>query len=136
MDAVDTPHFAAAVSAFTRALDGRLAGGVMSFPDLFSETATIVVPFDGDGDSAPVVGRAAIVEMSQSLSGFLWFDEVTFQSVLATADPAVVVCEYAAVLRRTDMPGRQRRRYIAVITFDEGRISTLREYGGPFLQVK
>lgn len=135
-EGVDTPHFTAAVTAFTAAFSDHLIGDVASFPDLFSDTATIDVPFDGDGDGTPIVGRAAIAEMSRSLAGFLWFDEVSFQSVRATADPAVVVCEYQAVLRRADMPGRRRRRYIAVVTFSAGRISELREYGGPFLRTQ
>lgn len=131
----ETPHFAAAVNAFVSALGGRIAPGVTSFPDLFADDGVIEVPFDGAGDGAPIVGRPAIETMAASLEGFLWFDEVTFSSVLATADPSRVVCEYEAILRRADRDGPLRRRYVAVLTLREGRIAHLREYGGPFIPV-
>ncbi|WIE80209.1 hypothetical protein [Curtobacterium sp. MCSS17_016] len=133
---MDTPHFDAAVSAFTTALAGRVSPSIASFPDLFRDDATIVVPFDGSGDGAPIVGKPAIEQMTRDLAGFLWFEHVTFDSVLPTHDVNVVVCEYQAVLRRADMPGRQRRRYISIITLHEGRISTLREHGGPFMPIE
>ncbi|AND15371.1 nuclear transport factor 2 family protein [Rathayibacter tritici] len=130
---METPHFAAAVTAFVTALDGRIDQGITAFPDLFDHDAVIDVPFDGSGDPQPITGRQAIQVMAAGLEGFLWFDEVTFHAVRATEDPAVVVCEYEAVLRRADRDGRLRRRYISVITLREGRISHLREYGGPFM---
>lgn len=133
---MDTPHFAAAVAAFVTALAGRIDEGITSFPDLFQVDAVIDVPFDGDGGPSPIVGRQAIEHMAASLEGFLWFEEVTFDAVRATDDPAVVVCEYEAVLRRADRDGRLRRRYIAVITLRDGRISHLREYGGPFMPTR
>jgi len=129
---MDTPHFAAAVTAFVGALGERVAPGITSFPELFTEDAVIDVPFDGAGDVHPIVGRFAIEAMAPGLDGFLWFDEVTFRTVHSTGDPAVVVCEYDAVLRRADRDGPLRRRYIAVITLHAGRICRLREYGGPF----
>ncbi|WIE65590.1 nuclear transport factor 2 family protein [Curtobacterium sp. MCLR17_036] len=129
---MDTPHFAAAVAAFVSALGDRVAPGVSSFPELFTPDAVIDVPFDGAGDVQPIVGRPAIEAMAAGLDGFLWFDEVTFHTVRSTDDPAVVVCEYEAVLRRADRDGRLRRRYVSVITLHAGRIGHLREYGGPF----
>jgi len=132
---METPHFAAAITAFVTALDGRMATGITSFPDLFQDDAVIDVPFDGDGEPAPIVGRQSIEEMAASLEGFLWFDEVTFHALRATDDPSVLVGEYEAVLRRADRPGRLRRRYISVITIRDGRISHLVEYGGPFMAV-
>lgn len=131
----DAPHFAAAVSAFAAALQDRVAPGINSFSGLFHEDATIEVPFDGAGNGAPIVGKPAIDDMVRSLAGFLWFDAVTFHSIRATDEPDVVVCEYEAVLRRADMPGPRRRRYISVITFRDRLISRLREYGGPFMPV-
>ncbi|WP_423918878.1 hypothetical protein ACPEEZ_11300 [Frigoribacterium sp. 2-23] len=68
--------------------------------------------------------------MAASLDGFLWFDDVTFDVVRATDDPAVMICEYEAILRQADRADRLRRRYISVITLRDGRISHLREYGG------
>ncbi|TCL83660.1 MULTISPECIES: hypothetical protein [unclassified Rathayibacter] len=91
------------------------------------------MPFDGDGDSAPIVGRPAIERMVAGLAGFLRFERVDFTSVLPTDRPDVLVCEYVGVLVRADMPGAQRRRYISVLTLRDGRIAHIREYGGPFL---
>lgn len=133
---METPHFSAAVAAFVAALEGRIDQGITSFPDLFQHDAVIDVPFDGDGEPSPIVGRQAIEHMAASLEGFLWFDDVTFDAVRATDDLAVVVCEYVAVLRRADRDGPLRRRYISVITLREGRISHLREYGGPFMPTR
>lgn len=133
---METPHFAPAVEAFVAALEGRIDQGITSFPDLFQHDAVIDVPFDGAGDAAPIVGRPAIEAMAASLDGFLWFDEVIFDVVRATGDSAVMVCEYEAILRRADRDGRLRRRYISVITLRDGRISHLREYGGPFMPTR
>ncbi|MBY6537885.1 nuclear transport factor 2 family protein [Rhodococcus sp. BP-349] len=130
---METPHFAAAVTAFAAALEGHIDEGITSFPDLFHHDAVIDVPFDGTGDPPPIVGRPAIEKMAADLDGFLWFDEVTFHAVRATHDPEVTVCEYEAILRRADRDGRLRRRYVSVITLREGRIGHLREYGGPFV---
>lgn len=132
---METPHFAAAVTAFVTALEDHISEGITSFPDLFQDDAVIEVPFDGAGDPPPIVGQHAIEDMVASLDGFLWFDEVTFHAVRPTADAAVVVCEYEAVLQRADRDGRLRRRYISVITLREKRIAHLREYGGPFIPV-
>lgn len=131
----DQAHFAATVSAFVAALGDRVLPGIDSFSALFHEDATIEVPFDGAGHGAPIVGKPAIDDMVGSLAGFLWFDAVTFHSIRATDEPGVVVCEYEAVLRRADMSGPRRRRYISVITFRDGLISRLLEYGGPFVPV-
>ncbi|KQR46831.1 hypothetical protein ASF82_05330 [Frigoribacterium sp. Leaf164] len=136
MNAVQTPHFAPAVEAFVAALEGRIDQDITSFPDLFHQDAVIDVPFDGAGDASPIVGRPAIEAMAASLESFLWFDEVIFDAVRATEDPAVMVCEYEAVLRRADRDGRLRRRYVSVITLRGGRISHLREYGGPFMPTR
>lgn len=133
MNLMDTPHFAAAVAAFVTALEGRIDEDITSFPDLFQHDAVIDVPFDGAGDPSPILGRHAIEDMAASLDGFLWFDEVALHAIRATDDPAVMVCEYEAILRRADRDGPLRRRYISVITLREGRISHLREYGGPFM---
>ncbi|MBD8727682.1 nuclear transport factor 2 family protein [Frigoribacterium sp. Leaf164] len=133
---MQTPHFAPAVEAFVAALEGRIDQDITSFPDLFHQDAVIDVPFDGAGDASPIVGRPAIEAMAASLESFLWFDEVIFDAVRATEDPAVMVCEYEAVLRRADRDGRLRRRYVSVITLRGGRISHLREYGGPFMPTR
>lgn len=127
-----TTGFDVAVAAFVDALDGRLAAGVVTFPDLFTDDAVIEVPFDGEGDSPPIVGRLAVEAMVAGLDGFLHFEQAKFSAVRQTDDPAVLVCEYETVLRRADRVGALRRRYIAVVTLRDGRIAHLREYGGPF----
>jgi ketosteroid isomerase-like protein len=70
--------------------------------------------------------------MTRALRDILWFDAVEIRDVHTTGRSDTVVCEYDAVLTRTDLDGRFRRRYIAVITLVDGRIGRLREYGGPF----
>lgn len=125
-------HFDVAVQAVTAALDTRLRPGITTFPDLFTADAVIEAPFGGDGSTSPITGRAAIAAMVDTLDGVLRFDEVTVTDV-HDVDPATVVFEYGAVLRRADLGGRYRRRYICVITLRGGRIAHLREYGGPFV---
>jgi ketosteroid isomerase-like protein len=126
--------FDVAVAALTRALGDRLAPGVASFPDLFTEDGVIEVPFDGDGTADPIAGRAALEAMVASLDGVLRFDELTVTRVLDAGD-GTVVCEYAAVLHRADLGSRFRRRYVAVMTLRGGRLAHVREYGGPFMPV-
>lgn len=126
--------FDVAVTALSHALGDRLAPGVTSFADLFTDDGTIEVPFDGDGSAAPIAGRAALDAMVSSLDGVLRFDELTVTRVL-DVDGSTVVCEYDAVLHRADLGSRFRRRYIAVMTLRDGRLVHLREYGGPFMPV-
>lgn len=125
--------FAPAVAAFTAALGDRLAPGVASFQDLFTDDAVIDVPFDGDGSAAPTVGRAAIAAMVASLEGFLRFESATISAVHDTTTLRTVVVEYEAVLHRADHPGALRRRYVSVVHLRAGRIAHLREHGGPFM---
>lgn len=132
---MSTQHFDIAITAFVQALGDRLAPGISDFPGLFTEDATIEVPFDSDGTAQPIVGRAAIHAMTAALEGVLRFDEVEFSVTHMTGNPDVVVCEYNAVLTRFDLGGQFRRRYISVVTLQDGHIAHLREYGGPFLPV-
>ena len=127
-------HFDVAVHAFTAALGPRLAAGLTTFPDLFTEDGVIEVPFDGDGTTPPIRGQQAIAAMVHALDGVLRFDEVAFTGV-HDSPPATVVCEYHALLHRADLGGRFHRRYIAVLALRDGRIAHLREHGGPLLPV-
>ncbi len=53
-------------------------------------------------------------------------------SAASTGTP-VVVCEYRAVLHRSDLGGLFRRRYVAVLTVRGRRIAHLREHAGPLV---
>jgi ketosteroid isomerase-like protein len=130
--AVTAPHFDIAVSALTEAFGDRLAPGITDFIDLFVEDAIIEVPFDGDGSADPIRGRHAIAQITAELRGILHFDAVTITQLHSSGQADVVICEYEAVLTRSDLGGQFARRYIAVATLREGRIAHLREYGGPF----
>ncbi len=125
-------HFDVAVWAITAALGGRLGSGINSFPELFTEDGIIETPFDGDGTNPPMRGRAAMTAMVEALDGVLRFDEVTVTRVY-DAEPPTVICEYEAVLHRADLGGAFQRRYVSVMTLRDGRISHLREYGGPLI---
>jgi len=126
------PHFAPAITAFTAALGQRLTPAGPGFADLFTTDAVLEVPFDGDGDNAPIRGRTALAGMVESLSGVLQFHDVRVHHVL-DVDATTVVCEYEALLHRHDLGQRFRRRYISVLTLHDGLIDQLREYGGPFM---
>jgi ketosteroid isomerase-like protein len=126
-------HFDAAVDALKSALGDRLAPDIDDFVDLFTDGAVIDVPFDANGAAEPVRGRAAIRTMVRQLEPMLRFDEVRFDEVHETREEDVLVCEYEALLTRADLGARLRRRYIAVVRLEAGRIVLLREYGGPFL---
>ena len=130
---MSAPHFDVAVRALTAALGDRLAPGITDFVDLFQDDAVIDVPFDGDGTARPMRGRAALEQMTASLRGILRFDDVTILELHDTNHAGTIICEYEALLHRSDLGGSFRRRYISVITIREGRIAHLREYGGPFI---
>ena len=130
---MNAPHFDVAVTALTTALGDRLAPGITDFVDLFQDDATIDVPFDGDGEAKPMQGRAALEQMTASLLGILRFDDVPILNLHDTNQAGTIVCEYEALLHRSDLGGCFRRRYISVITIREGRIAHLRENGGPFV---
>ena len=125
-------HFDIAVHAITAALGTRLATGITSFPQLFTDDGVIEVPFDGDGTTPPIQGRAAITALVGALEPVLRFDHVAFTQVHDTTG-SEAICEYEALLHRADLDGYFRRRYIAVMTLRDGRIAHLREYGGPLI---
>ena len=125
-------HFDVAVRAITTALGGRLASDITSFPELFTDDGVIETPFDGDGSTPPMRGRAAMTAMVQTLDGVLRFDELTVTHVYDIGE-LTVICEYEAILYRADLGGAFRRQYVSVMTLRDGRISHLREYGGPLM---
>lgn len=124
--------FALPTAALVDALGDRLAPGIDGFADLFTDDAVLEVPFDGDGDVPPQVGRAAIVRVVDSLRGVLTFEgfEIT---AMHDVDETTVVYEAQGLLHRADLGRRFRRRYVTVVRLREGRIAHLREHGGPFM---
>lgn len=124
--------FGAAVEAFVGALDGRLRPTEAGFAGLFTDDAVLDVPFDGAGDGPPVVGRAAIAALANSLRGVLDFEQVIVHRIL-DVDETIIVCEYEALLNRHDLGRQFRRRYVSIMSLRGGEIEHLREYGGPFM---
>ena len=62
----------------------------------------------------------------------LRFDKVTVTHV-HDVDAWTVICEHKAILHCADLDSSFRRRYIAVMTLQDRRIASLREYGGPLI---
>ena len=125
-------HFDVAVRAITAALGSRLASGIATFPELFTDDGVIETPFDGDGSTPPMRGRATMAAMVEALDGVLCFDELTVTQI-HDADASTVICEYEAILHRADLGSAFHRRYVSLMTLRDGRISHLREYGGPLM---
>ena len=67
-------------------------------------------------------GRAAVRAIVDALDGVLRFDEVTVTHIHDAA-ASTVVCEYSALLHRSDLGGRFRRGYVGVLTLRDERIA-------------
>ena len=123
------PHLDAGTRAVLAALGERFAPGIDSWVDLFSEDAVLEAVFD-EG-AAPYRGRPALAQLGQALAGRIFFETVNVDEVIDGADGRTFVYTSRATFTRADLQGRYHHSYVFVARFQAGRISHLREYGGP-----
>ena len=131
----EAPHLAAGTGLITHALGDRLAPGIESFSDLFHEDGVLETPFNGDGTGKPVEGRANLEAMVRSLDGVIFIESARTKAVHEGSDGRTVIYECDGVVRFEGTGQRFAHTYIAVLVLREGRISHLREYGGPLVPI-
>ncbi|MFI6173110.1 nuclear transport factor 2 family protein [Nocardia sp. NPDC051052] len=108
-----------------------LTKNMVGFAGLWAEQGSIEFPFAPPGYPSELTGRAAIEHYLRDYPEQLDVRAIDPPTVHVTADPEIVVVEFAAagVAVRTGRP--YRMRYIAVVTVRAGEIVHYRDYWNP-----
>ena len=130
-----SPHLAAGTDLITHSLGDRLAPGIERFPDLLHEDVVLETPFNGDGTDKPVEGRADLEAMVRCLDGVVFIESARTKAVHEGTDGRTFIYGCDGVVRFEGTGRRFARAYVAVGVLREGRISHLREYGGPLVPI-
>lgn len=127
------PHLDAGTHAVVVALGIRLAPGVSTWTDLFTDDAILEAKFDESAH--PYQGRQALAALARALAGVLRFEQVQVHEVIDATDVRTVIYTSSAIFTRLDLGARYHRSYVSIAQLDGGRIARLREFGSPMQRV-
>ncbi|MFC9997898.1 nuclear transport factor 2 family protein [Nocardia sp. NPDC127526] len=113
--------------ALTLLLEKDMAG----FAGLWAEDGELEFPFAAAGYPERIRGRAAIADYLRDYPNILDVREIPEKAVHETADPEVIILEFAAAGLVVATARPYRMRYIAVITARDGAIRNYRDYWSP-----
>ncbi|MGW2326093.1 nuclear transport factor 2 family protein [Streptomyces sp. NPDC001700] len=121
------------VTVYERAKSLLLAHDMRGFADLWAEDGTMEFPFAPPGWPRRLEGREAVREYVRDYPDHIDLRAVAHEVVHRTADPGVLIVEFAvdAVAVPTGRP--LRIDYVAVITVRDGEIVSYRDYWNPLL---
>jgi len=121
------------VTVYERARELLLAHDMRGFADLWAEDGTMEFPFAPPGWPRRLEGREAVREYVRDYTDHIDLRAVVHETVHRTADPGVLIVEFAvdAVAVPTGRP--LRIDYVAVITVRDGEIASYRDYWNPLL---
>jgi ketosteroid isomerase-like protein len=113
------------------ALELLLKHDMAGFAGLWAEDGVLEFPFAGPGYPKRVEGRDAIHEYLRDYPNLLDIREIVAKTVHETADPAVAVVELTVggIVVASQKP--YELSYIAVITVENGKIRSYRDYWSP-----
>lgn len=114
-----------------RVLGERLAPELTTFPDMFAADGVLEYPYAPPGLRTPLVGRDAIVANFQIIRKLLRVDTVTDVVVHETADPQLVMLEFAGHGEGLITGEPYEQRYVSVIRLREGYIVHYKDYWNP-----
>lgn len=108
-------------------LDKDIAGWIA----LFAEDAVIEFPFAPDGWPTRLDGRDAIADYMRHYPDHIDLREFPEVRVHHTTDPRTAVIEMRAVGRVVETGAPYDMSYVAVVTVDDGLITSYRDYWNP-----
>ena len=116
------------------ALGDHPAPGVENFSDLSRDDGVLETPFDGDGTTSPIDGKANIRAMLRGLEGVISPENLRLKALRQTTDDTVIY-ECDGVVRNERTGQRFSRGCIALAVVREGRLALLREHGGSLVPI-
>lgn len=130
---MDFPSLIPFTRMVTRALADRLVPTGSEYLDMFHDDAVFDFPFS-PGGPVRVEGKAKMAEFLSSIEGGTDFREFSLDaSYPMTGD--IVVMEYHCRGRDAKSGLPYPQRYVAVLQLRDGRLSLLREYLNPLLNM-
>ena len=116
---------------FRSAVDLLLAKDMEGFIALFTEDGVMEFPFAPPDRPHEVVGTSALRGYLIDYPSRLDIREIKDLRLHGTTDPGVVVAELTATGFVTATGQPYELRYVAVVTFRDGRIARYRDYWNP-----
>jgi ketosteroid isomerase-like protein len=115
---------------FSRFQRNVLAGGAGLDEEMLAEDVVIEMPFAPAGHDRRMAGRAEIAARLREGRAALpvVFEEFRDVVVHQTADPEVIVAEYAMVASLTTGGKRASANFVVVLRARDGRVAHWREY--------
>nr|WP_267254998.1 nuclear transport factor 2 family protein [Catenulispora pinisilvae] len=108
-------------------LDKDIAGWV----DLWAEDGVMQFPFAPDGWPTQLAGKQAVAAYMQRYPDHIDLHDFPFLQIHETTDPQTIVVEMRGVGRMVETGGPFDMTYIAVVTIQNGRFYSYRDYWNP-----
>ncbi|WP_030899713.1 nuclear transport factor 2 family protein [Streptomyces sp. NRRL F-5126] len=108
-----------------------LAKDMDGWAGLWAEDGTMEFPFAPPGRPRLLEGREAVAAYMSGYPDHIDLHDFTDVRIHETTDPATIVVEMRGVGRLVRTGGPFDMRYIAVVAFADGRITSYRDYWNP-----
>jgi len=116
---------------FRHSLDLLLDKKIPEWTDLWAPEGSMEFPFAPQGWPRRLDGKAAIGEYMRAYPEHIDLHEIPHLQIHQTVDPATIVVEMRAVGRLVETGEPYDMSYIAVITAQDGRFTSYRDYWNP-----
>lgn len=127
------PNF---MTVMREALGARIDPSAETFVDMMSEDFVMEFPFARPGMSPRIEGRPAVLTYLMGVGQGISVDAVDDVVIHDTADPEVVIVEFAAHGRALKTGEPYEQRYISVIRTRDGRMVHYKDYWNPIQGLK
>ena len=104
---------------------------IPAWVELFDEHAVMEFPFAPEGWPARLEGEAEIAAYMRHYPDHIDLHDFPFVEIHRTVEPGTVVVEMRGVGRLVETGGPFDMTYIAVVTVENGRIASYRDYWNP-----
>jgi uncharacterized protein len=116
---------------FRDSLRLMLEKNTSAWVDLWSADGVMEFPFAPDGWPQRLEGRDAIADYIRDYPDHIDLHDIPDLLIHQTADPRTIVVEMRAVGRLVETDKPFEMKYIAVVTVEDGRITSYRDYWNP-----
>ncbi|WP_037913521.1 nuclear transport factor 2 family protein [Actinacidiphila yeochonensis] len=104
---------------------------IPAWVDLWAEDGLMEFPFAPDGWPRRLEGRAAVAEYMRHYPDHIDLHDFPALLIHQTADPETIVVEMRGVGRLVETDAPFDMTYIAVVTVQDGHITSYRDYWNP-----
>lgn len=116
------PYLDAGTRAVAAAFGDRLAPGILTWTDLFTDDAILEAKFDES--THPYQGRQSLAALARALAAVIRFEQVQVHEVIDATDERTVVYTSSAIFTRLDLGARYHRSYVSIAHWTAGESRT------------